>query len=163
MKKKKIDKRQIFAPSSEQLCWVAYMQVLDNVVHHAFFLRFLFSFLNILCIFKTFSASATCRTMWLAVFFIILRKRICSLFNMFCKYLQDDVDGCVFLDFCFHFELFYTFFFLKMKVLPARRCGRRCCQPACTDRTSIPDPPETSLDSQLFFVFFCQQGYKISN
>ena len=41
-----------------------------------------------------------------------------------------------------------------MKVLPARRCGRRCCQPACTDRTSIPDPPETSLDSQLFFVFF---------
>ena len=113
MKKKKIDKRQIFAPSSEQLCWVAYMQVLDNVVHHVFFLKFLFSFLNILCIFKTFSASATCRTMWLAVFFIILRKRICSLFNMFCKYLQDDVDGCVFLDFCFHFELFYTFFLIK--------------------------------------------------
>ena len=48
-----------------------------------------------------------------------------------------------------------------LQVLPAGRCGRRCCQPACTDRTSTRDPPETSLDSQLFFAFvFCQQGYK---
>ena len=51
-----------------------------------------------------------------------------------------------------------------MQVLPAGRCGRRCCQPACTDRTSTPDPPETSLDIQLFFVFLSRrvQDYQTS-
>ena len=50
-----------------------------------------------------------------------------------------------------------------MQVVPAGRCGRRCCQPACTDRTSTPDPPETSLDSEhLLFLSTRVQKYQTS-
>ena len=66
--------------------------------------------------------------------------------------------------FKYSLDYFTHFSFKKMQVVPAGRCGRRCCQPACTDRTSTPDPPETSLDIQLFFVFLSRrvQDYQTS-